>query len=94
MINLTAKVIVITGSLRPLTRQEAIRFLEQHGAVVHGHISDQTDILLVGHKQLDLFDPDKRSKKYAAAVQRMALGQPITILSEESFFNLIKESQS
>lgn len=94
MIDLAGKVIVITGSLRPMTRQEVIVFLEHQGAVVQGYVSSQTDILLAGHKQLDLFEPEKRSKKYEAALSRIAEGQAITILSEEAFFNMVKKSQS
>lgn len=85
--DLTEKNIVITGSLRPLTREEAIRFLESKGAVVQNYVSSRTDILVLGHKQLDLFDPDKRSKKHDAALRRISDGQSITFLSEESFCN-------
>lgn len=94
MVDLAGKVIVITGSLRPMTRREVIVFLESQGAIVQNYISSQTEILIAGHKQLDLFEPDKRSKKYEAALSRIAEGQAITILSEEVFFNMIKKSQS
>ena len=93
MIDFNGKIVVITGSLRPMTRQEAITFLESQGASVHGYVSSQTNILLAGHKQLDLFEPEKRSKKYEAAKARMADGQNITILSEEAFFKIVKKSQ-
>ncbi|HGD4338512.1 TPA: BRCT domain-containing protein [Streptococcus agalactiae] len=93
MLDLKGKVIVITGSLRPMTRQEAIVFLEGRGAIVQNYVSSQTDILLVGHKQLDLFEPDKRSKKNEAVLSRIAEGQVITIFSEEEFFKLVKKSQ-
>ncbi|HEM3454944.1 BRCT domain-containing protein [Streptococcus suis] len=93
MFDVVGKVIVITGSLRPMTRQDVIAFLERRGAVVQNYISAQTDILIAGHKQLNLFDPDKRSKKYEAAMSRIAEGQSIIILSEEEFFNMVKESQ-
>ncbi|MBO4108807.1 BRCT domain-containing protein [Streptococcus suis] len=93
MIDFQDKVVVITGSLRPLKRQEVIALLKSKGAIVHGYVSSQTDILLAGHKQLDLFDPDRRSKKYNAALARIAEGQSITIVSEEAFFNILKESQ-
>lgn len=75
-----------------MTRQEVTAFLENQGAVVQNYISSQTDILIAGHKQLSLFEPDKRSKKYEVALLRMAEGQDISILSEEDFFNLVKES--
>lgn len=91
--DLAGKVVVITGSLRPMTRREVIVFLENQGAIVQGYVSGQTEILLAGHKQLDLFEPDKRSRKYEAALSRIAAGQAITILSEEAFFNLVKTSQ-
>lgn len=93
MIDFQDKVVVITGSLRPLKRQEVIALLKSKGAIVHGYVSSQTDILLAGHKQLDLFDPDRRSKKYNAALARIAEGQSITIVSEEAFFNILKESK-
>ena len=92
-IDVTGKIVVITGSLRPLTRQEAVVFLENQGAIVQNYVSAQTEILIAGHKQLDLFEPDKRSKKYEAVMKRQADGQNITIISEETFFTLVKESQ-
>ena len=91
--DLTGKNIVITGSLRPLTREEAIRFLESKGAVVQNYVSSKTDILVLGHKQLNPFDPDKRSKKHDVALKRISDGQSITFLPEESFFDLVKKSQ-
>ncbi|KEH51262.1 hypothetical protein FD61_11365 [Streptococcus macedonicus] len=90
--DVTGKIVVITGSLRPLTRQEAVVFLENQGAIVQNYVSAQTEILIAGHKQLDLFEPDKRSKKYEAVMKRQAGGQNITIISEEVFFTLVKES--
>lgn len=94
MVTFNGKVVVITGSLRPMSRQEVITFLEKEGATVQNYVSAQTDILVAGHKQLDLFEPDRRSKKYEATLKRIADGQTITILSEETFFNLVKESQA
>lgn len=91
MIDVTGKIVVITGSLRPLTRQDAVTFLENQGAIVQNYVSAQTEVLIAGHKQLDLFEPDKRSKKYEAVMKRKASGQNITIISEEAFFTLVKE---
>ena len=94
MVTLADKVVVITGSLRPMTRQDAVTFLENQGAIVQNYVSAQTEILIAGHKQLDLFEPDKRSKKYEAVIKRQADGQNITIISEEAFFTLVKEFQA
>ncbi|MGX9845605.1 BRCT domain-containing protein [Streptococcus iniae] len=94
MCDVAGKVVVITGSLRPMTRQDVIAFLEAKGAVIHSYVSAQTNMLIAGHKQLDLFEPDKRSKKYDAALSRIEKGQEIIILSEEAFFNMVKKSQT
>ncbi len=87
------KVVVITGSLRPLSRKEVIAYLKDKGAVVQNYMSTQTQILIVGHKQLDLFDPDKRSIKYQEALSRKSQGQDIQIVSEEEFFSDVRYSK-
>ena len=87
------KVVVITGSLRPLSRKEVITYLEDKGAVVQNYMSTQTQILIAGHKQLDLFDPDKRSIKYQEALSRKSQGQAIQIVSEEEFFSDVRYSK-
>ena len=87
------KVVVITGSLRPLSRKEVIAYLKDKGAVVQNYMSTQTQILIAGHKQLDLFDPDKRSIKYQEALSRKSHGQDIQIVSEEEFFSDVRYSK-
>ena len=87
------EVVVITGSLRPLSRKEVIAYLKDKGAVVQNYMSTQTQILIAGHKQLDLFDPDKRSIKYQEALSRKSQGQDIQIVSEEEFFSDVRYSK-
>ena len=87
------KVVVITGSLRPLSRKEVIAYLKDKGAVVQNYMSTQTQILIAGHKQLDLFDPDQRSIKYQEALSRKSQGQDIQIVSEEEFFSDVRYSK-
>ena len=36
------KIVVITGSLRPLTRTQVIAYLESQGAIVQSFVSNQT----------------------------------------------------
>ncbi|MGT2930181.1 BRCT domain-containing protein [Streptococcus dentasini] len=86
------QVVAITGSLRPVTREQAIRFVQEQGGTYQGFVSDKTTLLIAGHKQLDLFNPDKRSLKYTAAKARQASGQALTILGEDDFFSLMKKS--
>lgn len=89
---LKGKHVVITGSLRPLKRVEAITYLESVGAIVQGFVSRQTDILIVGHKQLSLFEPEKQSRKLLAAEALKAQGQAITFMTESQFFDWLRTS--
>lgn len=89
---LKGKYVVITGSLRPLKRDEAIAYLESSGAIVQGFVSRQTDILIVGHKQLSLFEPEKQSRKLLVAEALKAQGQVITFVTESQFFGWLRTS--
>lgn len=90
---LKGKHVVITGSLRPLTRVEAIHYLEAAGAIVQGVVSRQTDILIVGHKQLSLFEPEKESRKLLVAKTLKAQGQAMTLVTENQFFDWLRTSR-
>ncbi|WP_069989781.1 BRCT domain-containing protein [Streptococcus agalactiae] len=89
---LKGKHVVITGSLRPLKRVEAIAYLEAAGAIVQGFVSRQTDILIVGHKQLSLFGPEKESRKLLVAKTLKAQGQAIILVTESQFFDWLRTS--
>ncbi|HEM3615205.1 TPA: BRCT domain-containing protein [Streptococcus suis] len=89
---LKGKHVVITGSLRPLKRVEAIAYLEAAGAIVQGFVSRKTDILIVGHKQLSLFEPEKQSRKLLAAEVFKAQGQAIRLMTENQFFDWLRTS--
>ena len=89
---LKGKHVVITGSLRPLKRIEAIAYLEAAGARVQGFVSRQTDILIVGHKQLSLFEHEKQSRKLLVAEALKAQGQAITLVTESQFFDWLRTS--
>lgn len=90
---LKGKHVVITGSLRPLKRAEVITYLEDAGAIVQGFVSRKTDILIVGHKQLSLFEPEKQSRKLLAAEALKAQGQAIYLLFQKvNFFDWLRTS--
>lgn len=90
--DVAGKVVAITGSLRPMTRLEVIAFLVEKGAEVLPYVCQRTDVLIVGHKQLDLFHEEKISKKYSKALSLAEQGQAIEFISEETFFQFVKES--
>lgn len=89
---LKGKHVVITGSLRPLKRVEAMTYLEDAGAIVQGFVSRKTDILIVGHKQLSLFEPEKQSRKLLVAKTLKAQGQAIILVTESQFFDWLRTS--
>ncbi|HEM9182228.1 TPA: BRCT domain-containing protein [Streptococcus agalactiae] len=89
---LKGKHVVITGSLRPLKRVEAIAYLEAAGAIVQGFVSKRTDILIVGHQQLSLFEPEKESRKLLVAKTLKAQGQAIILVTESQFFDWLRTS--
>lgn len=89
---LKGKHVVITGSLRPLKRVEAMTYLEDAGAIVQGFVSRKTDILIVGHKQLSLFEPEKQSRKLLEAKTLKAQGQAIILVTESQFFDWLRTS--
>lgn len=91
--NFTGKIIVITGSLKPLERVNVVDLITKKGGIVQNYVSSQTEVLIVGHKQLTLFDSDYYSKKYEKAQELIATGQQITIIGEEEFFSLIQKSR-
>ncbi|EPT45464.1 TPA: BRCT domain-containing protein [Streptococcus equi subsp. zooepidemicus] len=86
------KHVVITGSLRPLKRVEAMTYLEDAGAIVQGFVSRKTDILIVGHKQLSLFEPEKQSRKLLAAEALKTQGYAIRLVTESQFFEWLRTS--
>jgi DNA ligase (NAD+) len=69
--------IVFTGSLSRLTRAEAERLVEEHGARGTSSVSGKTDYLVVG---------EHPGSKYAAAQE-----QNVEILDEGQFWNLLRE---
>ncbi|WP_373417208.1 hypothetical protein [Streptococcus sp. O1] len=84
----------LQGACDLLLAQEAVDWVVSQGARVQGFISAQTDILIIGHKQLDLFHPEKRSRKYIAALERIAEGQALQLMTEAEFFKLMRENNA
>lgn len=73
------KKFVLTGSLPSLTRKEATEIVEKHGGTTTSSVSSKTDYLLAG---------EGAGSKYDKAVEL-----DIPIISEEDFFNMIKNEQ-
>jgi DNA ligase (NAD+) len=74
---LAGRAFVLTGGLDGLTRDEAVRAIEQRGGRVTGSVSKKTDYVVVG------VDPGSKAAKAAE------LG--VTILDEDGFLRLLEE---
>ena len=69
------KKFVLTGSLESITREDATKYIEDHGGKVSSSVSAKTDVVIVGK------DPGSKYDK--------ALSLGITIWNEEEFLKYI-----
>ena len=84
MIDLTSKVVCITGTL-PVTRREAAEMIVKTGGIFTPRVTRQTDILVVG-----IFPSDRTStRKYAAALKLIDEGYHIVLISPSAFLESI-----
>lgn len=86
------KQVVITGILFGMTREEAIQLVEDQGGLVQATVTKRTNILIVGNRQMDLFNLDKVSRKKRVADQLIAQGVPIEVIDHETFLNRLSSS--
>ncbi|MDT2482628.1 BRCT domain-containing protein [Enterococcus avium] len=87
--DIKGKNIVITGILPGLTREEAITVIETKGGCIQKAVSKNTDILIVGNSQMDMFNLEKVSKKRIMTNRLIEEGYPIKIWSAEQLFGLL-----
>lgn len=85
------KYFVLTGRLNAMSREEAIKAIIQHGGIVQQMVTPQTDYLIVGGFQLNLFEPDHLSRKRKMAERLKESGVQIEIMSEDKFLAWIQQ---
>ena len=73
---LPGKLVVVTGTLAKMTRDEAKQLIRDHGGKASGSVSSRTDYLLAGEK--------------AGSKLTKAQGLGVTILSEEEFLEMLE----
>ena len=88
--DIKGKNIVITGILPGLTREEAITMIESKGGYIQKSVSKNTDILIVGNSQMDMFILEKVSKKRIITNRLIDEGFPIKIWNAEQLFGVLK----
>lgn len=90
MNSLKNKKVAFTGMLQTLRREEAIEYAKRQGAIIQSFVTEDTDILVLAPKQLDLFGFDNRSRKQIRAESLIKKGYKIEVISEDEFLSLIE----
>ena len=80
---------VFTGTLITMNRNEAeARVLNLHG-IVQNFVNSSTDYLVMGNFQLNLFEPEKPTRKRKMADQLLSKGSKLKIIDEDIFLTLL-----
>lgn len=87
--SLKDKNVVFTGTLYSLKREEAIELAIKNGARIQKFVTEETDILVLAPRQLDIFGADVRSRKLIKAEELRKKNGRIEIISEKEFLSLL-----
>lgn len=79
------KNVAFTGTLCSMKREEAIELAIRNGARIQNFVTEETDILVLAPRQLDIFGADVRSRKLIKAEELRKKNGRIRIISEKEF---------
>ena len=85
MNSLKNKNVVFTGTLCSMKREGAIELAIKNGARIQNFVTEETDILVLAPRQLDIFGADVRSRKLIKAEELRKKNGRIRIISEKEF---------
>lgn len=85
------KYFVLTGRLNTMKREEAIRFIQDHGGIVQSMVTEKTDYLIVGSFQVNLFNQQHVSRKRKMAAKLIEAGCEIHIINEEQLLSWMND---
>jgi DNA polymerase III subunit epsilon len=88
---LYGEVLVFTGALT-IPRREAADFAASVGCEVDGSVTKRTTLLVVGDQDVQKLAGHEKSSKHRKAEQLIEAGQPMRILRESDFCELVKLS--
>lgn len=87
---LFGEVAVFTGALS-MPRREAAALAARAGCAVDGGVTKDTTLLIVGDQDVTRLTPGKsRNSKHLKAESMIAKGQPVRILRESDFLQLVR----
>lgn len=90
-LNFTAfenEVVVFTGGLNSMTRDEAARLVKKLRGSVGGSVTRKTTCVVTNTKDIDDLQIDEMSNKLKKTIELREKGQNIKILNEETFLKL------
>lgn len=88
--SLYSKIVVFTGDLETLSREEAQHIVMQRGGIAAKNISPQTHYVVVGTQNAVLVGEDLKSSKMRKAEDFINRGYPLELLTEEEFLLMIQ----
>ncbi|EOK46936.1 hypothetical protein Q97_03347 [Enterococcus faecalis EnGen0061] len=89
--DLTNQRVVFTGTLQQMTRTQAIDLVHSLNGHCQSSVTSKTNFLVCGQYSKSLFDDSLYTIKEQTAMDLIALGHEITILSEVEFYALISQ---
>jgi DNA polymerase-3 subunit epsilon len=90
---LYGEILVFTGAMM-IPRREAADYAASVGCEVGASITKRTTILVVGDQDVQKLAGHEKSSKHRKVEQLIKMGQPIRILRETDFRELVKLSTS
>ncbi len=84
------EVVVFTGGLASMERDEAMRFVRRLGGTCGSSVTKKTTILVTNMQNIEDLSRDEMSNKLKKAVDLRGKGQQIAFLDEEEFLNRFK----
>ena len=82
------EVVVFTGKLNSMTREQAITLVRRLGGSAGGSVTKKTTMLVTNMKNIKGLRREEMSTKLRKATDYKAKGQNITILNEEEFLDM------
>lgn len=91
---LYGKTVVFTGELEHFGREEAMQIVANNGGVNANSVTRKTDLLILGYFDCSSLVKDEKSTKQKTAEEYILKGNRITILNEDSFYDMISIDKS
>ncbi len=88
------KTFVFTGTLEKMARSEAMQLVVDNGGINGDNVTKRTDYLVLGNNDYCSSIKDGKSNKHKKAESLILKGQDLKIISENVFYDMVKESNS